>query len=435
MKEIAPPPAFRDSVIRPPGSKYEANRFIAAASLTDGRSVITGAPDNEDIRAAVSAFKSLGARIAGSPAELEVRGLGAETDASERGPIHADVGESGTLLRFLTAAAATVNGEVRIRGRGRIPRRPIAGLVSALERLGARITTSNGHAPLNVRSGALRGGTVSVPARDSSQFASALMLVGPRARGPLSIRLADEPVSAAYLDLTVSVMRRCGVAVRRDGPRRFAIAANARYQPGRHRISGDWTAAGYFFAAAAIAPGRVTVTGLDPDSPQGERRFPELLRKMGCSVEEFGSNPASFRIRVTGPSRLRGIRAAMGDIPDAVPTLAAIAPFAFGKTRIHGAAHLRHKESDRIAALHAGLARLGAQVIAHRDGLTILPSRLHPGGIHPAGDHRIAMALALIGLRVPGIRIHTPGVVGKSFPRFWRALAGLGARVADRSLR
>ncbi len=427
MIEIAPGPSPPDAVLRVPGSKYEANRLLFTAAFADGESRIAGAPENDDIQAAVSAYAALGATILDSPGELRVRGPSAARRRSSD-PVTVSVGESGTLLRFATAAAATVPNPVRILGSGRIGERPIAGLVTALAELGAEVETSSGFAPLIVRSGKLRGGTVRVAARESSQFASALLLAAPRARSELVVELADEPVSRSYLDLTVSVMARCGVFVEREGRRRFRIGGSERYAPGSRQVSGDWTAAGNFFAAAAAAPGRVSVSGLDPASPQGERRFPKILEEMGCEVSEE-EREDGFRSTVTGTGALRGVTVDMSSLPDAAPALAAIAPFAASPTRIRGIAHLRHKESDRIAALAEGLAALGARVDTHPDGLTIHPSTLRPGSVDPRGDHRIAMALALPGLRVPGVRIGTPEVVAKSFPGFWSALSRLGCRI------
>lgn len=439
MIEVAPGPAPLDAAVRVPGSKYEANRFLIAAALTDGTTRLRGLPEGEDIRAAISAVDALGGSTAGRGGCLEVRGTAVAASPGSSfdpgGPVRVSVGESGTLLRFLTAAAATVPGSVTITGSGRIRERPVAGLVAALGALGADIGTTGGFAPLTVRSGRLEGGTVGVPASESSQFASGLLLAAPRAAGAVSVELEGDPVSASYLDLTVSVMARCGVNVGRPGPGRFRVAPGARYRPGDHRISGDWTSAGYFLAAAALAPGRVTVDGLDPDSPQGERRFPEVLRRMGCDVSE---KPAEDGVRVTvaGASRLRGISVDMRSMPDAAPTLAAIAPFAEGTTRIHGIGHLRHKESDRIAALAEGLGRLGARAAATDDGLAIEPpasgASLRAAALDAHGDHRIAMALALTGLRLPGVRIGAPEVVAKSFPGFWDALSRLGARVSGR---
>lgn len=437
MIEVAPAPEPLRATVRVPGSKYETNRFLIAAALTDGTSRITGAPDGDDIQAAVAALNTLGARITRNADSLEVRGLPEAPDPREassgRSRVAVSVGESGTLLRFLTAAAATAPGAVSITGTGRIGERPISGLVAALESMGGAVEATKGYAPVTVHSGALRGGDVRVAARESSQFASALLLAAPRASGAVRLELEHEPVSASYLDLTVSVMARCGVRVERYGSRRFEVAAGERYVPGEYRISGDWTTASYFFAAAAIAPGTVSVEGLDPDSPQGERGFPEILGRMGCEVTQEPSDDG-VRITVTGTPRLRGITVDMGSLPDAAPTLAAVAPFAEGRSRLLGIGHLRHKESDRIAALTDGLSRLGARVTPADDGLEIAApggnAALRPATVDPHGDHRIAMALALAGLRVPGVRIRTPEVVAKSFPGFWRTLSELGVRVS-----
>ena len=436
MIEIAPGPVPPDATVRVPGSKYEANRFLIAAALTDGTTRLSGLPDGEDVQAAISAVGALGGSAARRGDCLEVRGVGDSPRPGPRSdpgsPMKISVGESGTLLRFLTAAAATVPASITVTGSGRIRERPVAGLVAALETLGADIETAGGFAPLTVRSGRLNGGATRVDSSESSQFGSALLLAAPRAADVVVIDLEGAPVSASYLDLTVSVMARCGVEVERPGPGRFRVAAGARYRPGDHRISGDWTSAGYFLAAAALAPGRVTVGGLDPESPQGERGFAELLSRMGCEVVEAASEDG-VRVTVTGASRLRGISVDMTSMPDAVPTLAAIAPFAEGPTIVRGISHLRHKESDRIEALADGLGRLGVRVVTMDDGLAIEPvesgGTLRAALLDSHGDHRIAMALALTGLRLPGVRIRSPEVVAKSFPGFWDALAKLGVRV------
>ena len=434
MKDVSPPPQPFHLELTVPGSKYEANRLITAAALTEGPSRIRGGPDNGDVRSAIRAYRDLGARIGGAPADLRIEGVSARRPAGiPAAPVRVNVGDSGTLFRFFTAAAAATGRAVEITGEGRIPDRPIAGLIRALEQLGAEVTTTRGHALLRLPGRPPAGGFVRVAARESSQFASALLLAAPRLRQGLTLELAEEPVSAPYLGLTVAVMARCGVPVRREGSRRFRVAPGSRYRPGVHRVSGDWTAAGTFLAAAAVARGQVEITGLDPDTPQGERRFPEILRAMGCTVRESGAGPDSFRIAIGGPPRLRALRVDMGTMPDAVPNLAAIAAFAEGRTVISGIGHLRFKESDRIGAMATGLVALGGRAKATTDGLVIEGGGLGAGVVDPAGDHRIAMAFALAGLRLPGIRIRNPEVVAKSFPGFWDALAGLGARIIDRA--
>ena len=450
--EISPPRGPVSAVVRPPGSKYEANRLLVIAALTDGERRILGAPEGEDIRAAVAATRALGAETTESDSGIRVRGLPAPglpapglpapgraaPEAAE--PALADAGESGTLLRFLTAAAATSPTPVRIVGRGRLPDRPLEGLLRALVSLGAVVRTEgSGSVPLTVRSGepggGLRGGRALLPASETSQFASALLIAAGRALGGLEIELRSEPVSASYLDLTLSVMARCGASVERRGPRRLFVPAGTRYRPGASRVSGDWASASYLFAAAALAPGRVRALGLDGAPGAGEREFPEHLRRMGCRVEE-GDGPDGFEVEVEGPADgLRGIEADCARMPDTAPTLAVAAAFAAGPGRLHGVEHLRHKESDRIASLRRGLAGLGARTEFAGGALTIHPADPPARGgdppvFDPEGDHRIAMAFALAGLRRPGgVRVRSPGVVAKSFPAFWDEIAGLGVRV------
>ena len=449
--EVSPPRRPVSAVVRPPGSKYEANRLLVIAALTDGERRILGAPEGEDIRAAVAAVRALGAETTETDGGIRVRGLPAPGRAAPGAdapvgapvdtPLVADAGESGTLLRFLTAAAATSPTPVRIVGRGRLPERPLEGLVRALVSLGAVVRSEGGGSvPLTVRSGeaggGLRGGRALLPAHETSQFASALLLASGRALGALEIELGSEPVSASYLDLTISVMARCGAPVERRGGqrggRRLFVPAGTRFRPGTSRVSGDRASASYLFAAAALAPGRVRALGLDGSPDAGEREFPETLRRMGCRVEER-DGADGFETTVEGPASLRGIEADCARMPDSAPTLAVAAAFASGSTRLHGVEHLRHKESDRIAALRRGLAALGARTEFAGGALTIHPADTPAAGVTPVidpdGDHRIAMAFALAGLRRPVVRVRSPEVVAKSFPAFWDEIAGLGVRV------
>ncbi len=423
---IAPPVHPPDRTVPAPGSKYVANRLLMLAALAPGKSQIHGAPGNEDIRAAADGLRALGVDIREQPGALMIGGTphGWAPPAREREPIAVDVRESGTLLRFLTAVAATLPFPVRLTGRGRIGQRPMAGLIRALEHLGARIASSGGYAPLTVHSPELRGGRVAVATGESSQFASALLLASPRIGGGLDIELPGTRVSASYLDLTASLLQRSGVRVERiaAGYRTFA----GRPRPGVHQVPTDWTAASTLFGAAAVTRGTIRIANLDPQAVEGERRFPGLLERMGCRVEA-----GDGAVSVTGTGRLRGIQANMASMPDAAPTLAVVAAFATGETRISGIAHLRHKESDRIAALTDGLRRLGAGVEPEADRLTIRPGPMRVReSIDSRRDHRIAMAFALAGLRVPGVRITHPDSVNKSFPDYWDTLRDLGAGVS-----
>ncbi len=421
---VAPPARPPDRTAQAPGSKYVANRLLLLAALAPGASRIEGAPRNEDIEAATAGLRALGVDIRERPGGVLIVGGTPDAWNERREPATVDVRESGTLLRFLAALAATLPFPVRLTGRGRIGERPMEELLRALEQLGARIDRY----PLTVLSPALRGGRVAVATGESSQFASALLLASPRIKGGLDLELSGTPVSASYLELTASLLEQSGARVERTqgGYRTFGD----RPRPGVHRVPADWTAASALFGAAAVTGGTIRVPNLDPQAVEGERRFPETLQRMGCRVEARGTT-----VSVTGSRPLRGVRTNMATMPDAAPTLAVVAALAAeGETRISGVAHLRHKESDRIAALADGLRRLGAGVEVGEDSLAIRPGdalRTPPERLDSRRDHRIAMAFALAGLVVPGgVRITHPDAVRKSFPGFWDALRDLGAQAS-----
>jgi len=242
--------------------------------------------------------------------------------------------------------------------------------------------------------------------------------------GPLELILPEDQVSASYPELTANLMERAGIPVARTGSG-FRVGSG-RPRAGIRPVPTDWTAASAVFGAAAITGGTIRVPGLDPGAIEGERRFPDLLEAMGARIETRGDT-----VSVTGDGALRGIQADLAAMPDAVPTLAVLAVFATGETRISGTRHLRHKESDRIAALDSGLRTLGATVETGPDSLSIRPGPVAPKGpLDSRRDHRIAMAFALAGLRVEGVRISHPDCVNKSFPGFWDTLRDLGARVS-----
>jgi 3-phosphoshikimate 1-carboxyvinyltransferase len=243
-------------------------------------------------------------------------------------------------------------------------------------------------------------------------------MAGPMAEAGVDIEVEGRLVSRPYVDLTIDMMRRFGVAVGADGvageARRFRVAAGQAYRAGEVAIEGDWSSASYLFAAAALVPGRVVVRGLEIASLQGDARFLDRLSEMGCRVTR-----RTDAVVVEGPERLRGIEADLAEMPDVAPTLAVLALFADGETRILGVPHLRFKESDRIAALCASIESLGGVAEPEPDGLRITPRPLRGAAIDPRGDHRMAMAFAVAGLRLPGVVIQDPLCVSKSYPGFW----------------
>jgi len=404
--------------IRPPGSKSLTNRMLVCAALANGHSTLEGVLDSEDTRVMVEGLRRLGIdlTIDFDKRRAEVDGGTQRLTATAAELLLAN---SGTSMRFLTSVAALGTGHYELRGTTRMHERPIQDLLVALQTLGAdaRSEQQNGCPPVIVEGRGLEGGRVTIRGDVSSQFLSGLLMVAPLARNPVEMQIEGPLVSVPYVEMTLAVMRAFGVDVEVDASlRRFCIPADVHYQGQHATIEPDASAASYFWAAAAIAGGRVTVEGLSRDSLQGDVRFVELLEKMGCRVTW-----KSDSISVEGAT-LRGIDVDMNPISDTAQTLAAVALFAEGPTRIHGIAHVRHKETDRIAALATELRKFGATVEEFEDGLRIVPATLRPAEINTYDDHRMAMSMALVGLRQPGVVIRDPGCTAKTYPGFFEDL-------------
>lgn len=405
--------------LRPPSSKSLTHRAALLAWLAR-RSVAIAQPlDAGDTRRLTAALSALGARVTWEPERLLI-----EPGRRPRAEIALDCGEAGTLLRLLTGALAATPGRWRLDGSARLRQRPIAPLVEALRSLGASIDYAgkSGYAPL-VGCGERLGGRCRVDAGESSQFLSALLLAGVAAGAPIEIEVL-RLVSRPYVELTLAAIDAFGGRVEVAGDLYRVDPGLA--PPAELRIEADHSSAAYPAAAAALTGGEVRLAGLDRDSRQADARFFALLARMGAVVEWMGEE-----LVVRGGGELHALEADLGDMPDQVPTLAALAPFARGTSRLRGAAHLRLKESDRLAAMATELGRLGATVEERADGLVIegtwavAPPPEGAVVVDPHGDHRIAMSLALTGLRRPGVSIASPEVVEKSYPEFWRDLAEL----------
>jgi 3-phosphoshikimate 1-carboxyvinyltransferase len=345
-----------------------------------------------------------------------VLGRGGRLDLPTR-PI--DAVESGTTARFLGAVAALVTGRVEITGKGRLPRRPFGELAEALSSLGIPCSSTGGGLPLVVEGhGQIPGGRVKVDPARSSQFVTALLLVAPMATAELRIEMTKAPASAAYLDSTLEVMSAFGAAVDRQASA-FVVAATG-YRATHYEIEADASAAAYPLVAAAITSGVVVVGGIPSTSSQPDLALAGVLEQMGCVVEREG-----YRLRLSGPERLGAVDVDMERAPDAVLALAVACLFAEGPSRIRRIGSLRHKESDRIASLSEELTRVGGRVEVEGEDLIIIPGRLRAATVDSHGDHRIAMALALVGLRQAGIKVADPQVVQKTWPRYFEVLASL----------
>lgn len=407
--------------IRPPGSKSITNRALICAALADGTSRLTGALDSEDTQVMIAALSTLGIDVATSQQATEVSVVGSGGNWPQD-DAELYLANSGTSIRFLTAMVALGKGTVKLDGIARMRQRPIQHLVDGLNSLGAGVTCDHddGCPPVTVSGKeGLVGGVIHVKGNISSQFLSALLMVAPCAVNQVEIHIDGMLVSRPYVDMTCQVMREFGVEVDCLDGQVFRINSGQRYKGRDYSIEPDASAASYFWGAAAITDGDVLVEGLQPDALQGDVGFCECLKKMGCEViHEPGG------MRVIGRAK-RGIDVDMADISDTVQTLAVVALFVEGPTRIRGVAHNRHKETDRIGDLATELRKLGATVEEHDDGLTIVPGRLRGAVLETYGDHRMAMSLALAGLKESGVKILNPDCTSKTYPHFFQDLERL----------
>jgi 3-phosphoshikimate 1-carboxyvinyltransferase len=413
-----------DARVRPPGSKSLTNRALVCAALAPGRSVLRGALVADDTAAMVEALRALGASVEVGASEIAV--TGPALAGSPGGVIDLDARLSGTTVRFLLAVLALGPGQYRLDGAPPLRARPMADGIAALRSLGAEVVEEGvpGHLPVVVHGpdGDAGPRELAVGGAASSQFLSGLLLSGPAWPGGLRVTVDGPLVSRPYVDMTADVMRAFGARVSPSAG--GWVVEPGGYRPTDYRVEPDASAASYFFAAAAICGGRVTVEGLGRDARQGDVRFVEVLERMGCRV--IRRDDATT---VEGSSPLAGVDVDMADISDTAQTLAAVAVFASGPTRVRGIGFIRAKETDRVGNVVHELRRCGIDAREEPDGFLIHPGTLKPARVETYDDHRMAMSFALLGLRAPGIEIADPGCVAKTFPGFWDALAGLADQV------
>jgi len=422
-EQIAVRPRARlDATVRVPGSRSLTNRALLAAALARGESRLTGALESDDTEAMRGCLAALGVAIEAEDGTLRVRGRAGRLRAPER---TLDVRESGTTARFVTAAATLADGPSRIDGGPRMRERPIEDLVHALAELGAGLTLEGrgGCPPLALAGGGLPGGSAVVDARRSSQYVSGILLAAPCAAHDVTLRVKDGIlVSRPYVEMTLAVMRAFGAEAGWQAEDVLHVAARP-YRGEAYAVEPDASSAAYPLAAAAIAGGRVRVDGLPAGSVQADLRFLDALEAMGCGVLR---QDAACEVR--GPEgSLRAVDLDANDFPDAAMALAVVALFADGPSRIRNVGNLRIKESDRLSALETELRRLGAGARAGRDEIVIepAPERYRGAALETYGDHRMAMALALAGLRIPGVAVRGPACVRKTWPDYFRALERL----------
>jgi 3-phosphoshikimate 1-carboxyvinyltransferase len=423
------------ATVRVPGSKSLTNRALLISALAEGTTRLTNALFSDDSCYFAKALQVLGfdVQLDETNQEMTVTGLSGNIPA---GKVELFVGNAGTAARFLTAFLTLGNGEYILDGDARMRERPIQDLIEALNQLGVELEADNNCPPVEISGKGLPGGKTKIAGNISSQFLSALLMVAPYAKSPVEIEVTTELNSKPYVDMTLAVMKDFGVEVQRDAFRHFTVpitnyqlppsnlqslVSNPSLSIATYTIEPDASAASYFFAAPAICGGTMRVEKINRTSKQGDIAFLDILQEMGCTIKE-----GMDFIEVAGTDALTGVDVDMRDIPDTAQTLAAIAPFASSATRIRGIASARVKETDRVHATCTELARIGVPVEEHEDGMTIYPcNNIKPGTIQTYNDHRMAMAFALIGLRVDGIRIENPSCVSKTFPTYFEVLGKL----------
>ena len=408
-----------------PGSKSYTNRALTIAAMAGGTSTLRDVLISDDTRVARAALERLGIQVTHDDGVFIVHGRGGQF--SDPGtPLF--LGNSGTATRFLTAMMTLAGFPSTITGNERMQERPIADLLAALAELGAEVSSERGNGCPPVRIGAtrLQGGRATVSGAISSQFLSALLMAAPYARHDVVLEVQDTLVSVPYVDLTLDIMARFGVEVTHDDYRLFRIPGRQVYTARDYAIEGDASSASYFWGLAALLGQAMCVTNVPPDSVQGDTRFLQVLERMGCTVSRRQG------WHVAGPQQLRPL----GDIdlnalPDAAMTVAVLAAFCQGETRLCNIANLRVKETDRLRALATELRKIGAAVTELPDGLRIggNPAALQGAEIDTYDDHRMAMCFGMAGARLPGIRIREPDCVAKTYPGFWDDLQHVGIAV------
>jgi 3-phosphoshikimate 1-carboxyvinyltransferase len=418
------------TIVKPPrggtvsaiASKSHAHRALIAAALADGPTAIICGETNADIRATVQCLAALGAQIAYTDGIFAVTPLARPVSGDTR---TLDCGESGSTLRFLLPVACALGVHASFVLHARLPQRPLSPLYEELTAHGCTLSPQ-GTSPLTA-SGKLTGGTFLIAGNVSSQFVTGLLLALPLLPEDSRIQVTGALESRPYVDITLQTLADFGIEIaQQDGG--FIISGGQRFRsPGTLTVEGDWSNAACWLALGAVGREPVTVTGLNLESPQGDKAFLDLLARFGARVTAGGS-----AVTVTGGD-LRGIDADTSANPDLVPMIAAVALAAKGRTRIGNAARLRLKESDRLSGIARTLRAFGAQIEETPDGLVIEGGRsLRGARVSSENDHRIAMMAAVASALCDGeVTIGGADAVNKSYPRFFDDLRTLGGQTRE----
>lgn len=420
--KVFPPGKPVEGTIRLSGSKSLTNRALILAALAEGTSRLEGILLSDDSYWCIDSLTKLGVRVELKGETAWVEGCGGSWPIPS-GDLY--VGAAGTVARFLPGALAIGHGRWSFTGSKRMSERPLAPLLDALSQLGADIDRKDAarSLPFTMETGGLRGGDVTMSGSTSSQFISGLLLAAPYTKEPLKVIIHGEVVQREYVEMTLEMMRTFGIHARISDDGHSISVPTGKYQAQSIRLEPDVSACCYFWAIAAMTGGRIRIEGIQASATrQPDIEFVTVLERMGCHVlrgDDF--------VEVAGGRQLRGgFSVSMQRWSDQTLTIASLAVFADGPITMTDAAHIRHHECDRIAAICSELRKLGIHVEEHHDGLTVYPGLPEAAVLDSHDDHRMAMALSLIGLKAEGIRITDPGCVSKTCPDYFERLSELG---------
>lgn len=416
--EITPILESVDATICMPGSKSYTNRALIMAALTKGSVCLINPLYCEDTEAMIECLRILGLDI-----ETRLTQIFVHNDISciQDKNYQLFARDSGTTIRFMLALLCIVPGTKILFGNKRLNERPIQDLVDSLRELGAVIEYCNeeGQLPLKISSSTLSGHSVHLKGDISSQFCSAILLISPYISKGFTVHLKTPLISKPYINMTLNCMQEFGIKIFEEEDKGYFIPAEQCYKKKEYAIEGDFSSAGYFFAAAILTKSTITLENLNPYSLQADRKFLDILIKMG-NIVSYEENKICIKGEQNFPMDID-----MEDCPDQVMTMAVLAAFAKGITKISGIRSLRFKETERVLALKNELRKMGVLVEDTQDILTIHGGFPQAAEIETYNDHRMAMAFAIAGLCLTGIVIHHPKVVNKTFPMFWECLRSL----------
>ncbi len=409
-----------------PGSKSITNRALLLAALSEGKTVIKNSGFCDDTNYMIKGLKKLGIKLQQKGKNITVTGNGGKFKKQKK-TVKIYTGNAGTTTRFLTALATLTENKIVIDGDKRMRERPISELVNALNQLGAKIKSKNGYLPLQIDPKKIIGGKISLNGNISSQYLSAILMIAPLAKEKITVKIEQKLCSRPYVNITLEAMKRFGIKSLNKNFNQFEIKPQKYKAQKTFTVDSDASATSYPAAYIALHPEKkLNLKNLNLKSLQGDIKFIEYLKKMGCKVSEIEKSTT-----IKGPEKLKSLETIdMNETPDLVMTFAILSLFADKKTRITNIGNLRIKETDRINALQKELKKLGAKVKTGKDWIEIFPLKTQKNrnnniSIKTYNDHRIAMAFAILKDTFPNLTIENPKCVSKSYPTFWQDLKKL----------